>query len=316
MNIRTKIKQNVRISSSEIILFLKKERLYILDNNIVNSSTNITSLDNSSNTSICWIGYKSYKIESLNANILIVGETFKKTSVNKSIIYTKNPRLAIVLLINKFFLESNQKEFIAKNAIIGENVKIGKNCIINSNVVIGDDVEIGHNVMVQSNTTIMSNCIIKNNVFIESGSRIGTEGQGHIYSIDNQYIQFPHISGVVIEDNVEIGANTVVVRGVLNNTYIGKNTKIGPSCVIGHNVVIGGNSMLAGNNAIAGSCTIGDNVWIGMSASISDGLNIGDKSSITIGSVVMNNVNSLSKVTGYLAQEHDKFLINYLRIFR
>lgn len=315
MNIRHNLKKDVLVTSDQIIDFLKVKQLYISDNYNDNIVKSVKALSNAVEKSLCWISYKKFDLNELESSILIVSERFEDIDTNKTIIKVKDLRLAVILVINMFFIEENTP-FISDNVCIDDNVILGKNCVINNNVSIGENCKVGNNVFISNNVTILPNSIIGDNVFIDVGTVIGAEGQGHIKDENNNYMQFPHISGVIVEDFVEIGANSVIVRGVLDNTKIGEFTKIGPLCVIGHNVLIGKNNMLAGNNSISGSSIIGNNCWIGLSATISDGLKIGDNAKVSIGSVVMNNISADKTVTGYLAQEHNNFLINYLRLFK
>ena len=105
MRNREKLRKDVHVSSSDIIEFLKKEKLYVKDNAIVNESTNVLSLEDANETSISWIGYDKYDIEKLKSNILVVNQSFQNSSESKTLIYTINPKLAIILILNRFFLE-------------------------------------------------------------------------------------------------------------------------------------------------------------------------------------------------------------------
>ena len=193
-----------------------------------------------------------------------------------------------------------------KNVLIGKNVKIGKkssiasNCIIESNVIIGENCTIG-------SFSVVRNSVIYNNVYIQDGSKIGVKGFGFIPR-KNKNIRAPHVGKVILEEGVEIGANSTIDRGSLSNTVIGKNTFLDNQVHVAHNVQIGKNCMIAGQVGFAGSSTLGDNVVIGGQAGISGHLNIGNNVKIGGGSGVINNIPDNQQVMGYPAVPLKEFI--------
>ena len=193
-----------------------------------------------------------------------------------------------------------------KNVLIGKNVKIGKkssiasNCIIESNVIIGENCTIG-------SFSVVRNSVIYNNVYIQDGSKIGVKGFGFIPR-KNKNIRTPHVGKVILEEGVEIGANSTIDRGSLSNTVIGKNTFLDNQVHVAHNVQIGKNCMIAGQVGFAGSSTLGDNVVIGGQAGISGHLNIGNNVKIGGGSGVINNIPDNQQVMGYPAVSLKEFI--------
>ena len=194
-------------------------------------------------------------------------------------------------------LYSNVK--FGKNVLIGKNVKIGKNSHIDSNSIIESNVDIGENCVIGSFVTIR-NSFISNNVYIQDGSKIGIKGFGFIPN-KNKNIRTPHVGKVILEEGVEIGANSTIDRGSLANTVIGKNTFLDNQVHVAHNVQIGKNCMIAGQVGFAGSSTLGDNVVIGGQAGISGHLNIGNNVKIGGGSGVINDIPDNQQVMGYPA---------------
>ncbi len=186
-----------------------------------------------------------------------------------------------------------------KNVLIGLNVKIGKNTSIGSNSIIESNVEIGENCVI-GNQVVIKNSLIFNDVHVQDGSKVGVKGFGFI-PVNNKNIRTPHIGKVILEDNVEIGANCTIDRGSLTDTLIGKNTFIDNQVHIAHNVKIGKNCMIAGQVGFAGSSTIGDNVVIGGQAGISGHLKIGNNVKVGGGSGVINDIADNSQVMGYPA---------------
>jgi len=193
-----------------------------------------------------------------------------------------------------------------KNVLIGKNVKIGKNSNISSNTIIESNVVIGQNCIIGSFVNIR-NSIISDNVYIQDGSKIGLKGFGFIPN-KNKNIRSPHIGKVILEEGVEIGANSTIDRGSIGNTLIGKNTFIDNQVHIAHNVQIGKNCMIAGQVGFAGSSTLGDNVVIGGQAGISGHLKIGNNVKIAGGSGVIRNIPDNKSVMGYPAVSLKDFI--------
>lgn len=287
---RSTLKNNVKVSSSQIIDFLKQKKLYYADNGIENISTNIASLNDSNRRSISWVSNTLLDVKKLDSNILIVSKEFSNSLQDRSVISTDNPKLAIVLIINHFFMEFSKKTYIHPSAHIDKSVKMGNNCIINEHVVIGENSVIGNNVTIYPNVTIFNDTIISDNVVINANCSIGQEGFGYIEDLEGEYIQFPHLGRVIIKENVEIGANCSIDRGALSDTIIGQDTKIGNQCIITHNVQIGKRCLLPGKVGISGSATIGDNVYLGADCGISNCITIGDNAIIGEFAFIRKNV--------------------------
>ena len=304
-----KVKKSVHISAQDIINFLKEKELYSKDNNINKSISLVSSLNNSHKDSLVWIKYSSYKdIDKLKASVILVNENFTSKSEQKSIIYTKDARLAMALVIQYFFLEKESKEYISHLASIHPSAKIGKNCIINEYVVIAENVSIGDNVVLYPDVTIYPNTTIKDNVVINSGTKIGQEGFGYIRDLEDNLLQFPHIGGVVIENNVEIGSNCTIDKGALQDTLIGCDTKINNLVHIAHNVVIGKGCLIGAKVDISGSVTIEDSVYIAPNAVIIDGIKIGAGATIGIGSIIRKDVQAKSTMVTFEAVDKRTYI--------
>ena len=196
-----------------------------------------------------------------------------------------------------------------QNVLIGKNVKIGKNSKIASNSIIESNVIIGDNCIIGSLVTIR-NSIISSNVYIQDGSKIGVKGFGFIPN-KNKNIRSPHVGKVLLEEGVEIGANSTIDRGSLADTIIGTNTFIDNQVHVAHNVRIGKNCMIAGQVGFAGSCSLGDNVVIGGQAGISGHLKIGNNVKIGGNSGVIKDIPDNKKVMGYPSVDFKKFVKNW-----
>ncbi len=189
-----------------------------------------------------------------------------------------------------------------ETANIGSFVTIGENSVIGKGCQIGNGAKIGNGVMIGKHTIIHQNCAIYDNVeigescIIHAGTVIGADGFGYVRDGENGYIKFPQIGTVVIEDGVEIGANTCIDRGALGETRIGKGTKIDNLVQVGHNVNIGKRCVIAAQTGISGSVTIEDDCVIGGQVGFGDhvlvkrGAVIGSQAGVLPGKIVRPGV--------------------------
>lgn len=168
---------------------------------------------------------------------------------------------------NPHFIASSAKigdnEYIGAFSYIGENVVIGNNVKIYPNSYIGDNTIIGDNSVIFSGVKIYSESQIGKNCKIHSGSIIGSDGFGFAPTENGEYTTIPQIGNVIIEDNVDIGANSTIDRATLGSTIIRKGVKLDNQIQVAHNVEIGKNTVIASQTGIAGSTTIGENCMIG-----------------------------------------------------
>ena len=237
--------------------------------------------------------------------------TYKKLNNIKNQIIVKNTQSALAKAI-EFYIQSKPKitEFktqiphstqVSSKAEIDNSSHIGTHCKIYANSYIGSNCNIGNNVTIHPNVTIYDNTIIKDNVTIHAGTVIGADGFGY-YKDGTNNIKIPHIGCVIIESNVEIGANTCIDRGCLGKTIIKQGTKIDNLTQVAHNSIIGKNTLIAAQTGITGSITIGNNVTIGgqvgIYANIEDNVFIAGKSGITK-QIAKNTV-----VSGFPAEPH------------
>lgn len=174
--------------------------------------------------------------------------------------------------------------YIGQNVVLGDNVKIYPNSFIGDNVVIGD------NVYIFAGAKIYSETIIGNNCTIHSGTIIGADGFGFAPNEDGEYNKVPQIGNVIIEDNVDIGANTTIDRATLGSTIIRKGVKLDNQIQIAHNVEIGKNTVIAAQTGIAGSTKIGENCMIGGQVGIAGHLIIGNNVRLQAQSGVARNI--------------------------
>jgi UDP-3-O-[3-hydroxymyristoyl] glucosamine N-acyltransferase len=160
---------------------------------------------------------------------------------------------------------------IGARSILGEHVKVGDETTIGSGSVIGSAVKIGSHCRLDPNVTIYPGTILGDRVIVQAGAILGSEGFGYVRVAETgRYEQFPQIGRLVIEDDVEIGANSTIDRGALDETRVRRGTKIDNLVHIGHNVQIGQDVVIAAQTGLSGSVTIEDNVIMGGQVGIAD----------------------------------------------
>jgi len=182
--------------------------------------------------------------------------------------------------------------FIGKNVTIGHNVKIYPNCFIGDNVIIGDNCIFYAGVKVYSETEIGNNCNF------HSGCVIGSDGFGFAPTAEGTFNKIPQIGNVIIEDNVEIGANSTIDRATLGTTFIRNGVKLDNHIQVAHNVEIGENTVIAAQTGIAGSTKIGNNCFIGGQVGIAGHITIGNNVRIQAQSGVGKNINDGEVIQG------------------
>lgn len=254
----------------------------------------VGTLEEADAQSLIWVAKnklgKEAIINAAAANVIVCDPAVDISQIDtnlKTLILTSDPRLYFLNVVRQFFTPESPKGIhpsavIHPEAVIGQHVFIGPNCIIGK-VIIGDDCSLHGNVYLYDNVRLGARVIIK------PGTVIGGEGYGYQKNAEGAWEKFPHVGGVTVEDDVEIGGNTCIDRGTLGNTLLKKGAKIDNLVHIAHNVVIGERTMVTAQSQIAGSTVVGDDVWISPSCTLVKSV-IGNGSTIGIGSVVIRNI--------------------------
>ncbi|SEL50985.1 UDP-3-O-(3-hydroxymyristoyl)glucosamine N-acyltransferase [Parapedobacter koreensis] len=261
----------------------------------------LAKIEEASTGSLSFLSNPKYEqyLYTTRASVIIINEDLKLDKpIASTLIRVKNAYTAFSLLLelyNKMRLDKTGIEepvFIHPSAKIGKNVYIGAFAYIDKDVVIGDHakiyphVYIGDNVKIGDNTTLFAgvsvyfDCVIGSRVIIHSGTVVGSDGFGFAPQEDGTYNKISQIGNVVIEDDVEIGANTVIDRATMGSTIIRKGVKLDNLIQIAHNVEIGKNTVIAAQSGISGSTKVGEKAVIGGQVGIVGHINIASGSQI------------------------------------
>ncbi len=193
---------------------------------------------------------------------------------------------------------------IAANCVIGAHTKVGEGSRIEAGVVLGNQVEVGAHTRIYPNVTIYDECTVGSNCIVHAGVVIGADGFGFANE-KGAWVKIPQVGRVLIADHVEIGANTTIDRGALDDTLIGFGVKLDNQIQIAHNVTVGEHSAMAGCVGVAGSTSIGARCTVGGAAMVFGHLNIPDGTHVSGASVVMSSIKEPGAYTGiFPLQEH------------
>jgi UDP-3-O-[3-hydroxymyristoyl] glucosamine N-acyltransferase len=253
--------------------------------------------------------YEDY-LYTTGASVIIVNETQDlKGPVNSTLLRVQDPYSAFATLLSKYQEMISQQmtgvqepSYIAKTATlgenvfigafayIGENVRLGNNVKIYPNVYIGNNVQIGDYTMLHPGVRIYHDCMVGRNVTIHAGTVVGSDGFGFAPQADGSFKKVPQIGNVVIEDNVEIGANSTIDRATMGSTLIKSGAKLDNLIQVAHNVEVGHNTVIAAQAGVSGSTKIGNNVMIGGQAGIVGHVQIADNVKINAQSGVSKSI--------------------------
>jgi UDP-3-O-[3-hydroxymyristoyl] glucosamine N-acyltransferase len=261
------------------------------DNSI--TVTSVSSLQSASSGTLVFVEDAQYLDTALGSSAAaVIAGDFAASTTSKPILISPQPRLTFVraakllrdpdrnrvihpIAIVPASAKIGKNVAIGPGAILGEHVKIGDETTIGAGSVIGDnaanEVKIGSQCRIDANVTIYPGTTLGDRVIVQAGAVLGSEGFGYVRdSQTGRYEQFPQIGRLVIEDDVEIGANSTIDRGALDETRIRRGTKIDNLVHIGHNVRIGEDVIIAAQTGLSGSVTIEDDVIMGGQVGIAD----------------------------------------------
>jgi UDP-3-O-[3-hydroxymyristoyl] glucosamine N-acyltransferase len=266
--------------------------------------------------------YEQYLYTSASSVIIVAESLVLQQPVGATLVRVADPYAGFAKLLQIY--EStiarpsgiSDKAHIDPSATIGEDCYIGPFAVVEAGAVVGDGSliypnayvgkggKMGEGCTLHPNVVVYHDCRLGNGVVLHSGAVIGADGFGFAPQADGTFGKIPQIGNVVLEDFVEIGANTCVDRATMGSTVIGKGTKLDNQIQVGHNVVIGQNTVAAAQVGFAGSSKIGSNCMFGGQVGVAGHITIGDNVKLGAKSGVMSSVASNSTMAGVPLQTH------------
>ena len=267
---------------------------------------------------ICFFANPKYEqyVYTCKADIIIVNKSFEpKNAVSATLVRVDDAYSAVAALLDHYTAKKRsyrryrglrsrvrwsakigKKVYVGDFAYVGRNARIGDYTKIYEHVYVGDDVKIGSNCIIYPGVRIYPGMVIGNNVIIHSNAVIGADGFGFAPLEDGTWKKIEHTGNVIIEDDVEIGANTCVDKSQMGSTVVGKGTKIDDLCMIAHNVEVGPDTVMASLTGVAGSAKIGRHCIIAGQVGIAGHITIADNTTIGAQSGVMGKIKEEGQV--------------------
>jgi len=295
--------------------------------NLEDTVDNIATMENAGKNDVCFFYDRKSKEKASNikAKVCITKPEFKDWIPKGVNVFTvEDPKSAFLKLNQVMYEEIKHQVAISPLAVIAKTAVIGQNCYIGPNVVIEDNVTIGDNCYLEANCYIGQGCKIGNNnrigvgayitytimgndCYIYAGAKLGSDGFG-FNTINGKHIRIPQVGRVIIGNDVEIGANTCVDRGALDDTVIGDGCRVDNLVQIAHNDKIGKGCIIVSQTGIAGSCTFGDYVVCGGQTGFADHLTVGSGAQVGAQSGIMRDIEPGTVVMGTPAVPFKDFM--------
>ncbi len=250
------------------------------------------------------------------AGVMILGIGTRKLE-DRPVIRVANPRAAFAILLEVFRPQSHVERSISQYAYVDPRAKIGRNVaiqpfcyiereaqigdgvVIYPHVYIGAGVKIGRDSILYPNSVIRADCVLGERVILQPGAVIGSDGFGYTNQEDGTHIKVPQSGNVIIEDDVEIGANSTIDRATVGSTVVGRGTKIDNLVHLGHNVTVGKNCFLCGQVGVAGSTGIGDNNTFAGQVAVNGHITIGNNNLFAGRTGITKNVGDNQMMGGF-----------------
>ena len=279
--------------------------------------TSFARIESGKPGAICFFANPKYEhyVYECKADIIIVNNTFvPQQPVSATMVRVENAYASVAALLDyvtakkrtykryrgcrsrvRFSSKIGKKVYIGDFAYVGRKAQIGDYTRIYEHVYVGDDVKIGSNCIIYPGVRIYPGMVIGNNVIIHANAVIGADGFGFAPLEDGTWKKIEHTGNVIIEDDVEIGANTCVDKSQMGSTLICKGTKIDDLCMIAHNVEIGSNTVMAAQTGIAGSTKVGNHCIIAGQVGIAGHITIADNTTIGAQAGVLGSIKEEGK---------------------
>lgn len=294
----------------------------------------VSSIDGGKAGSLAYLTNPKYEqyIYTTEASIVLVDKSFEpKEAVKATLIKVENVGECVLNLLEMYNAARPRKQGISKLASVSEKATIGEGCYIGDFVVIeagakigdnvqiypqcyiGDNVTIGEGTKLYAGVKIYEGCVIGKNCILHAGAVIGADGFGFAPKADGTFAKIPQLGNVIIEDNVEIGANTCIDRAKTDSTIVHSGVKLDNLIQLGHNVEVGANTVMSAQVGIAGTTKVGSNCFIAGQVGIADHLVVGDRVKIGSKSGIDKSVGNDEIRFGYPAlpgmQYHRSFAV-------
>lgn len=206
---------------------------------------------------------------------------------------------------------------VGANAVIGQDCRIGENCVIGAGCVIGDGVVIGADSLLHAGVKIYDGCVIGARAILHSGAVIGADGLGFARDAERRWVKIPQIGRVLVGDDVEIGANTTIDRGALDDTVIGNGVKLDNLIHVAHNCQVGDDTIMAAMAGLAGSTKMGKRVMVGGKAGFSGHLEVADDIVVSAATNVTKSIDKAGVYTSLVPiQTHADWVRNFSHLRR
>ncbi len=302
----------MQISAAELCQLLNGE----LEGDASVSVNNVAKIEEAQGNDLAFLANPKYEqfLYETGAGIVLVGKTFKpEKEVRTTLIRVDDPYASFTAILTQYVAILNQKEGVEEPHFIGEDssygegiylgaftyignqVKIGKNVKIYPGCYIGDRAEIGDNTTLYAGVKIYNLCKVGGNCILHAGAVIGSDGFGFAPQEDGSYSKIPQTGNVVIEDDVEIGANTTIDRATMGSTVIRQGAKIDNLVQLAHNTEIGAHTVIAAQTGIAGSTKLGRRNVVGGQVGFSGHITVADGSKFGAQSGILGTIKEEGK---------------------
>ena len=291
--------------------------------------TGVAGLEEAAEGEISFVANPRYikRVNTTRATAIIIGESNGAVKAEKNYLVVKNPYLSFLMTVELFYPQKRvfkpgihptavvdptaqigERVYIGPLAVVGSHSRVGNDCILQARAYVGDRAVIGDNTRIMPGAIVLDGVRVGQRCLLQSGCVLGGDGFGFVCDQKGVQNKIPQVGGLVIGDDVEIGANTTIDRGTLSDTRIGNGVKFDNLVHIAHNVEIGDNSLVIAQVGVSGSTKIGKSVILAGQAGVGGHLHIGDRVKIGAQAGVTKSLPPESEVSGYPARPHKEAL--------